>query len=146
VALLQLDRPFELNECVNTACLPTVPPQVGSKCWITGWGNLEFQQQPPPQILQEVDVVIKSNAECAVDYADINAIDESMICANGERDGKISDACQGDSGGPMVCEEGGQWFVHGATSWGRGCADARYPGVWSRVTQNLDWIRRTAGL
>lgn len=78
MALLKLDRPFELNECVNTACLPTVPPQVGAKCWITGWGNLEFQQQPPPQILQEVDVVIKSNAECQVDYADINSIDERV--------------------------------------------------------------------
>jgi len=144
--LLKLDSPFELNECVNTACLPTVPPQVGAKCWISGWGNLEFQLQPPPEILQEVDVHIKSNADCRDAYASISPVDETMICANGMRDGAISDACQGDSGGPLVCEEGGQWFVHGATSWGRGCADASYPGVWALVTHSLEWIKQTAGL
>merc|ERR1719384_2805369 len=52
LALLKLDRPFDLNECVNTACLPATAVPVGKKCWITGWGNL-WNQGSRPQILQE---------------------------------------------------------------------------------------------
>jgi len=143
--VIELDRPFDLNECVNTACLPTSSPQVGERCWISGWGNLAFQQQPPPQILQEVFVDIKSNEECKAAYSAISPVDETMVCANSLINGEVADACQGDSGGPLVCEAGGQWLVHGATSWGRGCADPAYPGVWSRVSHNVDWVKQQIG-
>lgn len=140
-ALVKLDSPVELNECVGTACLPEGDAPAGSKCWITGWGTLSSGGYTP-QILQEAEVDIISNEACVTDFGySRSSIDESMICAQGRTDdGKIRDACQGDSGGPLVCETDGKWTVYGATSWGRGCAGATYPGVWARVNEVNDWV------
>eukprot|EP00959_Pyramimonas_sp_CCMP1952_P468002 9492510-Pyramimonas_sp.AAC.1 len=70
-----------------------------------------------------------------------------MLCAQGVNSaGQVTDACQGDSGGPLVCASGGAAYVlHGATSWGYGCAMQSYPGVWSRVSYVRDWIDEVMG-
>lgn len=56
-------------------------------------------------------------------------VDSVMLCAGDPGGGK--DSCQGDSGGPIFDQEG----THvGVVSWGFGCAQAKFPGVYSRVS------------
>ncbi|GFT51212.1 chymotrypsin B, partial [Nephila pilipes] len=44
----------------------------------------------------------------------------------------------GDSGGSLFVKRGGQWYSVGIVSWGRSCG--LLPGVYTRVTEYLDWI------
>ena len=83
---------------------------------------------------------ITSRAECNSAYADYDGITENMICAAVPGGGKVS--CRGDSGGPLVV--GGK--LAGIVSWGIGCADARYPGVYSNIATLRSFITQQTGV
>jgi len=137
-ALLKLETSAELNGCVGVACLPTEDIPDLSQCWISGWGTLASGGSTP-NILQEAAVNIVPNSQCSQDYD--GGITSNMLCAQGKNsNNEVTDACQGDSGGPLVCEVNGKWEVHGATSWGAGCASASHPGVWARVSHEMSWV------
>ena len=52
---------------------------------------------------------------------------------------------QGDSGGPLVAVNGNRYELYGVVSWGRGCAAARYPGIYGNVFGVKSWIVDTMG-
>jgi secreted trypsin-like serine protease len=57
------------------------------------------------------------------------------------------DTCQGDSGGPLLVPAAGADFrLVGDTSYGRGCAEPGYPGVYGRLADTTlrEWIRTVA--
>lgn len=140
IGLIKLESPMEMNGCVGTVCLPQSDVPSGTNCWITGWGTLSSGGKAP-NVLQEAQVQVLSLEECRATGYRSSQITKDMLCAQGKtRTGAITDACQGDSGGPLVCESSGTWTLYGATSWGRGCAGARYPGIWARVHEFNDWI------
>ena len=64
----------------------------------------------------------------------------TMICAGEEG----YDSCQGDSGGPMTCGLDDMDPLCGIVSWGRGCAEAGYPGVYAQVSTYVDWAAENA--
>ena len=63
------------------------------------------------------------------------------MCAGGGE----KDTCLGDSGGPLVCNEDGKAIIAGVVIFGFCGLDANFPGVYSRNTAALDWIRANMG-
>jgi secreted trypsin-like serine protease len=56
----------------------------------------------------------------------------------------LADTCSGDSGGPlMMFSSNNQWILIGLTSYGYGCAQPAYAGVYTRVAAYQDWINAT---
>ena len=100
--------------------------------------TFQFSGGSATNTLQWVRVPAITNAACNAQYG--GSITDSMMCAGYPGVGG-KDACQGDSGGPFVCNDGGKAVVAGVVSWGYGCADANYAGVYSRNTAALDWIK-----
>jgi secreted trypsin-like serine protease len=115
---------------------------------IAGWGNTSSEGQEFPDTLQKAQVPITTDASCEASYSDADGWDfdpETMVCA-GYPDGGV-DTCQGDSGGPLFAPAAdGSRRVVGVTSWGNGCAEAGYPGVYARVadTKLREWVRSVA--
>ena len=75
------DIGLERRPTVDRACLPEPGwlPEAGTRCWAAGWGVTE--QGTFPTDLQEVDLDILSNEQCA-NGANAGYVDEeSMFCA-----------------------------------------------------------------
>jgi len=140
-AILRLAKPVSFTKKVRPACLPDdfTSTYEGTLATITGWGALG-ERRGTPNVLQEVDVTVMTNAKCNSDHH--GDITKNMLCASAPGKGQ----CDGDSGGPLIAPENGRQAVIGVVSWVRGCASRRYPSVLARVTAQMDWIlTNTAG-
>ncbi|XP_037349059.1 enteropeptidase-like [Talpa occidentalis] len=139
IAMMHLEFKVNYTDYIQPICLPEenqVFP-AGKKCSIAGWGRLS-SQAPPADVLQEAEVPLISNEKCQQQMPEYN-ITENMVCAGYERGG--IDTCQGDSGGPLMCQEDDRWFLAGVTSFGKGCALPKRPGVYVRVPRFVEWIQ-----
>eukprot|EP00057_Strongylocentrotus_purpuratus_P011161 XP_011665635.1 PREDICTED: uncharacterized protein LOC585547 isoform X4 [Strongylocentrotus purpuratus] len=139
IALIKLSQPVPFNEYVRPACLSQTLEELKDykTCIITGWGNTEHDGADN---LRKAVVRLIEKERCKELYDIPDDYDtEFLICAGFERGG--IDTCQGDSGGPMVCEgSDGRWHLTGITSFGFGCADPGFPGVYARVSTLLPFV------
>ncbi|XP_006894095.1 PREDICTED: polyserase-2-like [Elephantulus edwardii] len=135
IALVQLKSRIEFSDSVIPICL--VPANVSLHnltCWATGWGLL----QPgglPSETLQEILLPLVPSRICAMLYGSPFMIRPDMLCAGYIM--KPKSVCEGDSGGPLVCEFNDTWRQIGVVSWGNGCSDPVFPGVFARVSYFL---------
>ncbi|XP_011617326.2 trypsin-3 isoform X2 [Takifugu rubripes] len=139
IMLIKLKAPVDLNSYVSVALLPRQAASMaaGRMCRVSGWGYTSPSTGEIPSTLRTVTLPIVSTHTCNSSASFNGSITENMICAGYSDGGK--DACKGDSGGPLVCEG----RVYGLVSWGNGCADPRFPGVYTAVSKYRQWIDNT---
>ncbi|XP_069044254.1 serine protease 27-like [Lepisosteus oculatus] len=143
IAVVQLDRKVTFNSYISPVPLPRRNDDFANdvNCWATGWGRTEENVSlQSPQTLQQVCLPVLDNKECQVIFKKYYTIMDEMVCA-GYKEGK-KDTCQGDSGGPLVCKKGRGWVQVGIVSFGKGCARPNFPGINTRVSSFLHWIRK----
>uniref|UniRef100_A0A671FE32 Peptidase S1 domain-containing protein n=1 Tax=Rhinolophus ferrumequinum TaxID=59479 RepID=A0A671FE32_RHIFE len=143
IALLLLKSPFNLGVKKAPICLSEVTDiKRWRNCWVSGWGITSDQLlnysrhffQPTHKM-----VLVKWK-KC---YHVMPMITRNMLCAGSPERGK--DACQGDSGGPLVCQRitnKTSWYQLGIVSWGVGCGRKNLPGVYTKVSNYLLWIKK----
>ena len=117
-------------------CLPDPAQDYDNvKALVTGWGDLQYGGQRP-DFLQEVNVTTMTNQQCRQQKHNSRSITDSMICAEGEAG---RDACAGFDGSPLSVEgQDGRYSQIGVVSWGVGCGQPGYPGVYTRLSSLLD--------
>lgn len=138
IALLRLSTPS--SQAV--AHLAAVKPGAGYTVLTAGWGRLneipiEGGSSPGnfPHALYEVNVITLDNTQCDQGQGLL----DSHLCA-GIIPGGGKDSCSGDSGGPLILNNQGQETLVGIVSYGYGCAQAGYPGIYTSVASYRDWI------
>ncbi|MEU2742044.1 serine protease [Streptomyces sp. NPDC007095] len=126
VAVLTLSTSMSYTPASYVASTDTGVYATGATARIIGWGTTSESGSSSNQ-LRTATVPIVSNSSCAGSYGS-DFVASDMVCAGYTNGG--TDTCQGDSGGPLLI--GG--VLAGITSWGNGCAEAGYPGVYTRLT------------
>jgi len=139
IAVLTLSSRVEFNNKIKPICLNADPsvPRPAEITRVAGWGSLS-EGRPQEKLPQEVNLQVWSNAECGRRFGRIApaGVPPSYLCAG--KEGR--DSCLGDSGGPQIVQHRGAWRQVGVVSWGIGCGQGQFPGVYSRMSHFLPWV------
>ncbi|XP_064272789.1 acrosin-like isoform X2 [Passer domesticus] len=142
IALLELNQPVQCSSYIQLVCVPNATLNVAQleNCYVAGWGATTARSQQSSDVLQEAKVHLINVEVCNSSEWYQGDVHTHNLCA-GYPEGGI-DTCQGDSGGPLMCRDNSADFfwVVGVTSWGRGCARAKRPGIYTSVQHFYDWI------
>ncbi|NXR19656.1 ACRO protein, partial [Cinclus mexicanus] len=142
IALLELNEPVQCSPYIQPVCVPngTLSMAQLDTCYVAGWGATTARSQTSSDVLQEAKVHLINVQICNSSEWYGGDIHSHNLCA-GYPEGGI-DTCQGDSGGPLMCQENDADFfwVVGVTSWGRGCAREKRPGIYTSVQHFYEWI------
>lgn len=114
---------------------------------VVGWGLTDGSNDgSASSVLKETIIQTISNSECSMssnpsfpwtNYQGL--IFDDMLCAYSFG----TDSCQGDSGGPLIMSTSEGDLQVGIVSWGFGCAQQYFPGVYSRTSYDANWLVST---
>jgi len=133
-AVLTLSRPFTGVPVIQLETNPKADRR-GVVPTVYGWGDTN--STGPDDTLQKLAVPDLGDSTCLAnkEYVANGYAAAPNICA-GYLDG-TADSCQGDSGGPLVLNG----RLLGVVSWGKGCAEPGYPGVYAEVAPVVKALR-----
>ncbi|XP_011632451.1 venom protease-like [Pogonomyrmex barbatus] len=100
--------------------------------FVIGWGK-ESPSSRGSSRLKYAAMTIIGNDECKQYWHTTF----NHICT---ASGSGRDACQGDSGGPLIVTKDGQDLQIGIVSYGDAFCPGKFPGVFTRVSQYINWI------
>ncbi|XP_076366082.1 proclotting enzyme-like isoform X3 [Tachypleus tridentatus] len=141
IAILTIDGTVTFTNRIQPICLPynnlRLEDLAMRKPFVAGWGTTAFNGPSSP-VLREVQVPVWEHESCQDAYKNDVNITNVYMCAGFAVGGK--DACQGDSGGPLMLPHEKKFHLIGIVSFGKSCAQPGFPGVYTRVTEFLNWI------
>ncbi|KAH8324035.1 hypothetical protein KR074_008614 [Drosophila pseudoananassae] len=137
VGIVVLQKALNLDETVATIELTKEVAQPGQNCTALGWGSI-VEYGPVPNEIVNVNLVIMSSDACAA-YDTI--FTKGMLCVS-HPNIDDADSCEGDSGGPLICDG----RVYGIVSFGSGCGEPHFPGIYTDVYMFLKWIDKNLSL
>ncbi|CAF3431607.1 unnamed protein product [Rotaria socialis] len=137
IALVRLAQPAQFNDYVGAICLPGPDPQESERVTVAGWGVLSENGNSASSLRQVTVNVMNNQAQQA--YR--NSFDVRQQIGAGIPNIGGKDSCQGDSGGPLMYNANNQWYLSGVVSFGDGCGAAKYPGIYTRTSAYLTWLR-----
>ncbi|GFR81233.1 transmembrane protease serine 3 [Elysia marginata] len=141
IALVVLTTPLTFSNVIGPICLPGASQGVneGEICLLAGWGSTRGTSDQ--NALNQVALPIISDSTCA--QPDWYGLDfsqpDTTFCAGYEAG--LKDGCTGDSGGPLICLRNNTWYMQGISSWGYGCAEHKWPGIYTEVNKYTAWIQ-----
>lgn len=147
-------------------CLPNINQHTesGARLTISGWGLKNYNEES--EIKQKVEVPVIPMSQCSRMFLNNfitshHFLNQGQFCAGGET-GK--DACVGkfsifsrninsikpnlgDSGAPAMIQlnstqTGPRWYLTGIVSFGVGCGFTDRYGVYTKVSEYVNWIHQ----
>lgn len=127
VVVMKLASTLTFSTTIKAATLVAsgTDPSAGTSVTTIGWGLTSESGSSISTVLRQVTVAVISRSTCSSDYGSSTTVSDRMFCAAAS--GK--DSCSGDSGGPIF--DTSSKVLLGGVSWGNGCAEAKYPGVYA---------------
>ena len=137
IALLLLNK----KAAFAPICLPPTSEKYenAQKGVVAGWGRTE--SAATSDVVKKVTLDVLKNEVCKYSFntKDKQQITSTILCAYKPGHG----SCDGDSGGPLMCQPNYQREICGIVSLSPRCGSPLLPGLYTRVTEYIGWIRKT---
>ncbi|EDV37223.1 uncharacterized protein Dana_GF13344 [Drosophila ananassae] len=131
VGVIRLQSAMTGNN-IRTISLCRVQWRSGDYMRVSGWGITRTKNTSPSTQLRTVQIKLIRKNVCQAAYRYRDTLSGSTFCARSA--GK--DSCSGDSGGGVIFKK----QLCGVVSWGLGCANAKYPGVYTSIHRARSFI------
>lgn len=137
IAVLRLESALT-GSGITTIPLCSVQWRAGDYMRVSGWGVTRYGNSNPSMQLRTVRLQLIRKDVCIRMYAGLMSVPSAAFCSYSQ--GK--DTCSGDSGSGAINDRN---ELCGVVSSGRGCANSRYPGIYTSVPAARSFLTSVMG-